>query len=142
MTLKYSACILITYIAIVSQRLAWKYQRGGVRTGAIGYRNNGKQVLRSTKKRSVADADKELAKVELLFGAAQAGSLTEELYQSLTGAGLPKITLAGEIGDWLLECRATTAEKTVTRYEAFAREFKTAVERNRPRSPAFYRHDR
>jgi integrase len=105
--------------------MAWLYKRG--ETWWVGYRHNGTQVLRSTKKTSEAEAKKELEKIEMLFGASRAGSLTEELYQALTGSTLPKITLAAEIEDWLSECRATTAEKTVLRYDSFAKEFKRAL---------------
>jgi integrase len=105
--------------------MAWLYKRGGV--WWIGYRHNGKQVLRSTEKQSEAEAARELEKVELLFGASRAGSLTEDLFRALTGASLPKITLAAEVDDWLKECRASTAEKTVIRYDAFAKEFKAAL---------------
>jgi integrase len=105
--------------------MAWLYPRGG--RWWIGYRHNGKQFLKSTKIKlaNEAAAQKELEKAELLFGAARAGSLTEELYQTLTGATLPKITLVAELDDWLKECRASLEEKTVTRYEALAKEFKT-----------------
>ena len=106
--------------------MAWLYQqKGKSRNWFVGYRHNGKLVCRTTGTSDRAAAERELAKVELLFGAARAGSLTEELFQSLTGSMLPKITLAAEIDDWLTECRATTAERTTDRYEAFADEFKT-----------------
>jgi integrase len=107
--------------------MAWLYQQKGSKKWWLGYRVNGKQILRSTKTSVRTEAERELEKVELLFGANRAGSLTEELFTALTGGGLPKITLVMEIDDWLAECRATTSEKTIVRYEAFAKEFKAAL---------------
>ncbi len=105
--------------------MAWLYRQKGSANWWLGYRVNGKQVLRSTGHTDRRDAEKELVKVQTMFEHSRAGSLTEELYQALTGATLPKITLASELEDWLKECRATTAEKTLARYESFAGEFKT-----------------
>lgn len=104
--------------------MAWLYKQKGSENWWIGYRHNGKQVLRSTKTSDRGQAEKELQKVSMLFDASRTGSLTEELYQALTGQSLPRITLAAEIEDWLRECKATTAEKTLIRYESFAKEFK------------------
>jgi len=105
--------------------MAWLYERGGV--WWLGYRHNGRQVLRSTKTKNRAEAQQELEKVEMLFGASRAGSLTDELYRALTGAQLPRITLAGELADWLAECKGSTAEKTFVRYQAFANELRDAL---------------
>ena len=71
--------------------MAWLQKHGG--RWWVGYRHNGKQVRRSTKTSDLAQAKRELEKVDLLFGASRAGSLWKSYFTALTGASLPKITL-------------------------------------------------
>jgi len=103
--------------------MAWLQKRGDI--WWVGYRINGKQVRRSTGESDKAKAEAELAKVELMFGAHAAMSLTEELYQNLTGAKKSKLTLVAELDDWLKESQHQTEANTWGRYKNIADEFKS-----------------
>lgn len=81
----------------------------------IGWRANGKIFFRSTKQSERKLAEKELAKVQSLFLAHRAGML-EEVYGSLSGKVLPRVTLKGAIEDWLGEVKASADAGTFNRY--------------------------
>lgn len=102
--------------------MAWKYQRGGV--WWIGYRHNGRQVLKSTGKTEEAEAQKYLERVELLFSAHRANSLTDELYRALSGSELSKISLVDELDGWLQEVGRMASASTSERYKSIANDFK------------------
>ena len=105
--------------------MAWLYkQKGKSQNWWLGYRVNGKQVLRSTGTSDDLQAQRELNKVESLFTHHRDGSLTEELYRALTGKGLPSVTLAAELDAWLDQCRQNTAPSTFSRYQSVAKEFR------------------
>ncbi len=103
--------------------MSWLYKRGGV--WWIGYRTNGKQVLRSTGHADKQEAEKERYRVDALCSAHKAGSLTEELYRALTGATKPTLTLKQALREWLAEAEGSTAPGSFTRYSRIARDFET-----------------
>jgi len=103
--------------------MAWLYKRSGSAKWWIGYRVNGRQVLRSTGTSDHAAAKKELAKIETMFSAQQAGALTDELFRELTGKTKPQATLRGQVDEWLTEARGATAQGTAESYTAAAEEF-------------------
>lgn len=100
--------------------MAWKYKRGGV--WWIGYRLNGRQILRSTKRSSEADANREIAKLNALDQAHKAGSLTEEFFRLLTNNTATADSLRGFVKQWLAECKDLSA-KTLERYREVSEEF-------------------
>src|SRR5438445_10085485 len=100
--------------------MAWLYKQKGSENWWIGYRHNGKQVLKSTKTADRAQAEKELQRVGMMFEAHKSGSLTEDLYHALTGSGLPQITLDTELQDWLAEAEHSTSGSTYTKYKGIA----------------------
>ena len=104
--------------------MAWIYKQKGSENWWLGYRHNGKQILRSTGTSDQVAAEQELEKVNLIFGAHRSGSLTAELFHALTGNGLPKVTLATELDGWLAEAKHQTASNTWGRYQFIADEFK------------------
>lgn len=105
--------------------MAWLYQQKGSANWWIGYRQGGRQYLRSTGTANKARAEQELAKVQTMFLAQRAGNLTDELYSVLTGKALPRVPLMTALDDWLAEVKATTAPRTLEKYLAVAREFQT-----------------
>src|SRR5690349_15620378 len=110
--------------------MAWIYKRGGSTHWWIGYRHNGVQVLKSTGTADRAEAQKQLAKVDLMLGAEQAGVLTFEMFQQLTGRALPNLTLAAALDDWLNEARGATGKRTVEKYEGMARALREHFQAN------------
>ncbi len=100
--------------------MPWLYKQKGSNNWWIGYRQGGRQVLRSTGTADRHEAEKQLAQVQTLFAAHKAASLTEELFHALTGKHLPQVTLKAALEDWLAECRGSTSEKTFDRYEGIA----------------------
>ena len=102
--------------------MAWLQKHGGM--WWVGYRLNGKQIRQSTKTDDKTEAEKELLKVQTMFEHHRAGSLTEQLYQALTGKGIPAVTLKAEIEGWLAECEHNTAANTYGRYKAVADDFR------------------
>lgn len=121
---------MIAYSAYINfnPRMAWLYQQKGSANWWIGYRANGKQFLRTTGTPDRKKAEKELAKVETMFGAHRAGSLTQELFEILSGKALPKKTLLAEVREWLNECAGTTAKGTLDRYKSVMDDFTEYLE--------------
>jgi integrase len=105
--------------------MPWLYKQRGSEYWWVGYRVNGRQMLRTTKKKSRADAEKVLAQMTAMVEAQRARSLTEEFYRALTGTELPKVSLKSALAEWLAECRSTTARKTLDKYSAVAGQFET-----------------
>lgn len=83
--------------------MPWKYQRG--RTWWIGYRLNGRQVLRSTGSADEAVADKEIARLNSMREAHKAGSLSEEFFRLLTQKQFGGDSLRAYVDQWLKECK-------------------------------------
>jgi hypothetical protein len=101
--------------------MAWLYQqKGKSKNWFIGLRVNGKLRAQTTGTADKAQAEKELAKINMIDQAHKAGSLTEEFYRTLTGATTPKITLHAELDDWLKESQHQTASNTWGRYNQIA----------------------
>jgi integrase len=97
--------------------MAWIYERPGTEHFWIGYRINGKQVLRSTGTSDRKEADKELAKIEMAARASRAGLLTDELIKQLTGkTGQTEFTLHAMLQQWLAECKSLSPA-TLERYK-------------------------
>jgi hypothetical protein len=63
--------------------MAWLYKRPDSDKFWIGYRVNGRQVLRSTKTTDEAEAKRQLASLQQLKLAHSAGNLTQEFYEAL-----------------------------------------------------------
>ncbi|MHB1307208.1 MAG: tyrosine-type recombinase/integrase [Limisphaerales bacterium] len=79
--------------------------------------------MRSTGTSDRREAEQQLARVELLHGAARAGNLLEDVYRSLTAKQAARIPLKRAIDDWLDEARTATSPGTFARYQAIARGF-------------------
>jgi integrase len=103
--------------------MAWIYKRGGV--WWVGYRTNSKQVLRSLKTTDEKTAKAGLAKVNTMFSVRESGSVLQELYETLSGKRLPRVTLAGALNDWLEECAGSTGRMTSRKYQTIAEELKS-----------------
>lgn len=102
--------------------MAWLYQRAECKRWWIGYRVNGKQVLKSTRTRDKSEAEKQLAKLNLLMGAQESGVLSLDLYQTITGKVLPLAPLKTALDDWLREARGATSPRTAEKYAALAKD--------------------
>lgn len=100
--------------------MAWLYKQPGSKYWWIGYRKNGRQFLRSTRKESREEADKVLAQFKSMDEAHNAGALTQEFYHALTNTPNARRALKLELDDWLAECRVSTAEDTYARYNDVA----------------------
>ena len=101
--------------------MAWIYQRGGV--WWLGYRVNGKQILRSTGTSDRKAADKELAKIKMARTAHDSDSLTQEFIELLTGKTVPKYTLTSELNAWHVETGKSAKSRTLEKYQEVGREF-------------------
>lgn len=104
--------------------MAWLYKQTGSDNWWLGYRSNGKQYLRSLRTPNRQEADRELAKVRALYEAQKADTLTEEVFQVLTGkTNHTRETLKGAMEMWLTECSGDLSAATTTRYRGVARDF-------------------
>jgi integrase len=103
--------------------VAWLYKQRGSSNWWLGYRANGKQMLRSTGTPDRAKAERELAKVRSMFEAHRANALTKELYEALTGRAAPSVLLSAELDDWLAEAGKSTSASTAASYRKVAEEF-------------------
>ncbi len=108
--------------------MAWLYKRG--KKWWIGYRHNGRQILKPTHTEDPAVAERELFKIRTMHEAHASGTLTEQFYRALTGSVLPPVTLASELDGWLAECEHNTEPNTHDRYGAVANEFKVFLNAN------------
>jgi integrase len=88
--------------------VAWLYKRKNI--WWLGWRVNGQIKFRSTKHKDRTEAEKELAKVRMLFDAHKAGTL-DLVYEALSGKVLPKVTLKKAIEQWLTEVVGTTRDR-------------------------------
>jgi integrase len=96
--------------------MAWLYKQRGSENWWIGYRLNGKQHLRSTGTVDKAEAQKELAKLNLLDQAHKAGSLTEEFFRIISNHRSSNDAIKPYTALWLKECR-DLAGPTLERYQ-------------------------
>lgn len=104
--------------------MAWLYKRSGTELWWLGWRVGQKLFRRSTGTADKAEAQRQLAQVHVMFEAHRAGSLTQEVFESLTGRAIPKKSLVAELDDWIAECERTTSHETVERYRTIAEAFK------------------
>jgi integrase len=102
--------------------MAWLYQRPDSKKWWIGYRVNGRQVLRSTKTSDRADAERELAKLDAITQANKAGSLTEEFVALLTRKESSGQSLRSAVKQWLNECKDLSV-RTLPGYRGVTDEF-------------------
>ncbi len=102
--------------------MAWLYKQKGSDNWWVGYRVNGKQILRSTKTSDRKAAQRQLEKLESISHAHAAGALTQEFVRHLTRVESSGDTLLAFKRQWLNECRDLSI-KTVERYGAVLEEF-------------------
>jgi integrase len=102
--------------------MAWLYKQKGSDNWWIGYRANGRQILRSTKTSDRKAAQRQLEKLESIAHAHAAGSLTQEFVRHLTRVESPGDALHTFRQQWLNECRDLSAN-TVERYGDVLDEF-------------------
>jgi integrase len=102
--------------------MAWIYQRPGSANWWIGYRVNGRQILRSTKTDDRAKAEQELAKLDAIAQAHKAGSLTDEFVALLTRKESSGESLRAYARQWLAECKDLSGQ-TLKRYRYVVDEF-------------------
>jgi integrase len=104
--------------------MAWLYKRPGSENFWLGYRVNGKQVLRSTETSDRKQAEQELAKIEMATRASRAGLLTDELIRQLTGkdSGQGSFSLRAMLRQWLAESKDLSGV-TLERYKTVTDEF-------------------
>ncbi|HVV01015.1 MAG TPA: tyrosine-type recombinase/integrase, partial [Verrucomicrobiae bacterium] len=100
--------------------MAWLYKRGGV--WWVGYRQNGRQVLRSTKTSDKETAEREIAKLEAMRQAHKAGTLTEEFFRLLTNRAAAVHTLGDTVKLWFEECK-DNSPRTLRQYRDGMKEF-------------------
>jgi integrase len=103
--------------------MAWLFKRDGSKYWWIGYRIGGRQFRKSTKTDDLAQAEKELQRINSMMAAQRADALTEDVYRALTGKTLPNVTLKLALADWLNEAKGSTAPNTLERYSDVAQAF-------------------
>lgn len=104
--------------------MAWLYQRDDSKFWWLGWRTpDGNSRSRSTKTADRAAAKKQLAGVCALFETHKAGSLSQEVYESLTGRTSLKMTVKAALADWMTECEGSTSPETSERYQTIADAF-------------------
>jgi integrase len=102
--------------------MAWLYQRPDSEKWWIGYRVNGRQVLRSTGTSDRAEAEKQLERLKAISAAHRAGNLTDEFVALLTRKTSSGDTLRGAVKQWLEECK-DLSERTLPGYRSVTNEF-------------------
>jgi integrase len=96
------------------------YKRGDSNSWWIAYRQNGVQVCKSTKQKDKGLAEIELRKVEAMLAAHNAGALTKEFYEAISGRAIPNVTLKASLEQWLTEARGAAGDRTVEKYQGLA----------------------
>jgi integrase len=102
--------------------MAWLYKRSGSENWWIGYRLNGRQILRSTKTGDRAAAERELAKLDAVAQAHRTGTLTEEFIALITRKESSGVSLRAAIRQWLAECK-DLSKRTLPGYRGVTEEF-------------------
>lgn len=105
-----------SYTQCYSPPMAWKFKRPESNHWWIGYRLNGKQYRRSVGTSDETKADAELAKLDIIRRAHDAGRLTDEFYRLLTKPKGGMFSLRKYADQWLSECK-DLAEYTQERYK-------------------------
>src|SRR5690349_16375863 len=100
--------------------MAWLFQRPDSGRWWIGYRQNGTQVRKSTRFTDKGLAEVELRKVEAMLAAHEAGALTKEFYEAISGRAIPNVTLKASLEQWLTEARGAAGDRTVEKYQGLA----------------------
>lgn len=85
--------------------MPWLYKQKGSDNWWIGYRVNGKQVLRTTKTNNREEAERQLLKLDAAAAAHAAGTLTREYIELLTKQESNSDTLDAYRKKWLVDCR-------------------------------------
>ena len=96
--------------------MAWLYKHPRSQYWQIGWRVGNKLFNRSTKAATRADAEKQLALLDLMADAKRGGRLTEDFFNSLNGRELERITLWKAVEKYLEMCKGTTTAGTYVRY--------------------------
>ncbi len=104
--------------------MAWLYQRPDSGRWWIGFRQNGVQILKSTGTTDKAEAERFLARTEMMLTAQRVNSLTVEVFQAISGKELPTATLKSALDEWLKEAGGATGPRTVEKYKALSDELK------------------
>lgn len=102
--------------------MAWLFKQIESDNWWIGYRFNGRQYRRTTGTSDRDKAERELAKLNSIYHANRAGSLTEEFFRLLTQRPGVQITLLKALDDWLHDCR-NLDEGTLERYRNVRKSF-------------------
>jgi integrase len=102
--------------------MAWLYKQSGSQNWWIGYRLNGRQILRSTKTSDRAAAERERAKLDAVAQAHKAGTLTEEFIALLTRKESSGVSLRAAVRQWLTECK-DLSKRTLPGYRGVTEEF-------------------
>ncbi|MFZ1072699.1 MAG: tyrosine-type recombinase/integrase [Verrucomicrobiia bacterium] len=102
--------------------MAWLYKQSGSENWWIGYRLNGRQILRSTKTSDRKKAEQEMAKLNSIAHAHKAGSLTEEFIALLTRKESSGLSLRAAVRQWLNECK-DLSKRTLPGYRGVTEEF-------------------
>jgi integrase len=105
--------------------VAWLYKRNDSKKWWIGYRQNGKLILKSTKTTDKETAKVELAKVDAMLGLQASNALSREFYEAISGTKLPNLTLKAGLASWLAVAQGTTGEGTQSKYAAVAGELES-----------------
>jgi integrase len=102
--------------------MAWLYKQSGSQNWWIGYRLNGRQILRSTKTSDRKQAERELEKLNSIAHAHKAGSLTDEFIALLTRKESSGVSLRAAVAQWLNECKDLSV-RTLPGYRAVTDKF-------------------
>lgn len=106
--------------------MAWIYKRGA--KWWVGWRSGGKLVQKSLKTKNKTDAEKELARLDLIEQAHASKAVTADFIAAITGKAVErKKTVAEYLDAWLTNAKAHLTHGTATKYEQVAREFRAHV---------------
>ena len=106
--------------------MAWLYERSNSDYWWLGWRTpDGKLHAKSTKCRSKADAQRQLAAVDTLSSAKASGASLDAVYQSMSQRSRPRVTVKAALVSWMTECESSTTPETMARYRTVADGFAT-----------------
>lgn len=100
--------------------MPWLYLHPKSKRWFIGWRVGKKVFNRSTgcTKEQKAEAEKQLATVNIMSSAASGGKLTEAVYLSLTGQEVQRIALMAAVEDYLTRKTGTVSKGTLASYKS------------------------
>jgi integrase len=107
--------------------MAWLYRYDDSKNWYIGFRVGSRLVQRSTRTRIESEAKKQLAALEAVQGAHNAGLPIDSLFSALKGSTAPSVTLHAEVESWLAESSASVEPSTVEAYRGITNIFKRFV---------------